>query len=181
MKNDTTPKISKNRQAKEAVVAELKDKVGRSKAIVLTNYQGMTHKQLEEFKKGLKAQGAELVVTKNTLLKIAIPQTEEATQLQDLNQPTAALFAYDDAILPLKELAKSIKAINLPAIKFGIFEGRIISDAEVTKLSTLPSRETLIAQTVGGLKAPLYGIHRALNWNLQKLVMTLAAVQAKKS
>lgn len=64
--------MSKNRQKKEAIVAELTDKVQKAQSLVFTNYQGLTHPQLEQLKKKLKVLNADLVVTKNTLLKRAI-------------------------------------------------------------------------------------------------------------
>lgn len=182
MKDDTTKKVTENRKKKEAIVAEIADKAKRAKAVVFTNYEGMTHRQLEELKKGLKTADAELAISKNTLLKIALKESgfADAASNQAFEKPTATLYTYGDPVLALKELAKSIKTLKLPSIKFGIFEGRVLSDAEVTKLATLPSREVLLAQLVGGLKSPLYGLHRALNWNLQKFVMTLKAIESKK-
>ncbi len=175
-------KISKNREKKEKIVAELSEKVTRAKALVFANYQGMTHKQIEELKKALSKTDAELAVTKNTLLKLALAQTQNSKlESQNFEGATATLFAYSDAILPLKELAKTIKSLKLPVIKFGIFEGKILNAAEVLKLSTLPSREVLIAQFVGGLKSPIFGLHRALSWNIQKLVMTFKAIENSKS
>ncbi len=193
--NDQTKKISTTRQKKEVVVAQLSEKVAKAKAFVFTNYQGMTHKQLEGLKKGLKAANAELVVAKNSLLKIALT-TNKALEIKhnekkengakfmindsNLEGPTGAIFAYGDIVNPLKELAKTIKTLKLPLIKFGIVEGRVLAEGDIVRLSTLPSREVLIAQLVGGLKSPIYGLHRALNWNIQKFVMTLKAVQDKK-
>lgn len=174
-------KVSKSRQKKEAIVNELTDKVTKAKAMVFTNYQGMTHKQLEELKKALRKADAEVVVAKNTLLsrtKIGDLKTEVE---QYLKGPTATLFAYSDIVSPLKELSKTIKNLKLPEIKFGILDGKAISANDVTTLANLPSREVLIAQVVGGIKSPLYGLHRALNWNIQKFVMTLGAIQKSKS
>lgn len=186
MKDNT--KVSINRQRKEKIVAQLSDKVARAKALVFANYQGMTHKQLEELKKALAKVDAELTVTKNTLLKLALKEkardtrgTLDTSDTFTFEAPTATLFAYSDAILPLKQLAKTIKSLKLPVIKFGILEGKVLSDVEVLKLSTLPSREVLIAQLVGGLKSPIFGLHRALNWNRQKLVLTLNAIENSKS
>src|SRR3989344_5395129 len=126
-------KISTNRQKKEAIVVKLSEKVSRAKAMVFTNYQGMTHKQLEELKKGLRKADAELVVAKNTLLartKIGELKTEVE---QHLKNPTATIFAYSDVVLPLKELSKMIKTLKLPKIKFGIFEGKAITADEVVR------------------------------------------------
>ncbi len=181
-------RISKNREKKEKIVAELSEKVERAKALVFTNYQGMTHKQLEDLKKALRAVNADLVVAKNTLLARALansefnPSTKLGTRVQnsEFKNPTATLFAYEDPLAPLKELAKIIKTLKIPTIKFGILDGKAITGEEVLKLASLPSREVLIAQVVGGMKAPIFGLHRALNWNLQKLVLTLEAIQKTK-
>ena len=81
----------------------------------------------------------------------------------------------------LKELAKILKEFNLPTIKFGILENKTITADQVNKLATLPSREILIAQLIGNMQAPIYGLHRALNWNIQKFVITLNAIQNQKS
>ncbi|MFH1535737.1 MAG: 50S ribosomal protein L10 [Patescibacteria group bacterium] len=174
-------KLSKSRQKKEKIVAKISEKVGKAKAMVFTNYQGMTHIQLEKFKKALKPTQAELVVTKNTLLEKALQTSNFKLLTSNFQEPTATLFAYADLMIPLKELAKVIKLLNLPKIKSGILDGKTLSADEVLKLATLPSREILIAQLVTGMKAPLFGLHRSLNWNIQKLVMTLSAIQQKKS
>ncbi len=175
--NDRPIKQNKNRQKKEGVVAELIEKAGRAKAIIFTGYQGMTHIQLEQLKKGLRSLNAELVVAKNSLLSIAI----KLDKSQTLEGATATLFAYDDVVGPIKEIAKIIKAIKMPTIKFGILEGKMLAEADVMRLATLPTRNVLIAQLVGGIKSPIYGLHRALSWNIQKLVLTLSAIQKTKS
>lgn len=172
-------KISKSRQEKEQIVAKLSEKIARAKALVFTNYRGLTHKQLEQLKKSLKALNAELVVTKNTLLKIALKNLKFKIQ-DDLVNPTAALFVYDDVIAPLKQIAKTLKLLGLPTIKFGILNNQALTGDQLLKLAMLPSREVLLSQVVSGLKSPVFGFHRALSWNLQKLVMTLSAIQQKK-
>lgn len=177
---DDTKKISKNREKKEVIVNELTEKLQKAKAIVLTNYSGMTHIQIEGLKKALKPVDAEAVVTKNTLFikaaeKLGLPVT------QQLNGATLTILAYNDVVLPLKELAKSIKALKLPELKFGLLDGKEITAADVTKLATLPSREVLLAQLVGGLKSPIFGLHRALSWNMQRLVLILKAIETKKT
>lgn len=177
-------KISKNREKKEKIVAEISDKVTRAKALIFAGYQGMTHIQLEQLKKAVKKADAELVVTKNTLLKLALAkvgkETDETKETEVFAGPTATIFAYSDVILPLKELAKTIKNLKLPIVKFGILDGKTISAEEVLKLSTLPSPEVLLTQLVFAMKSPIFGLHRALNWNIQKLVMTLKAIESKK-
>lgn len=189
--------MSKNREKKERIVAELGEKAKRATSLIFANYQGLTHPQLEQLKKALKAVNAELVVTKNTLLKRALESANrklvlsavEGSQIANLEGPTATLFAYNDIIAPLKELAKTIKKLKLPAspsggqggpaIKFGILDGRMLAEHDVIRLSTLPTRDVLLAQLVGQMQSPLYGLRQALVWNMQKLLMTLKAIEGR--
>jgi len=177
-------KVTKNKEKKIAIVAEVAKKVEKAKAMVFTNYQGLTHRQLEEMKKELRKADAEYAVTKNTLLKRAISEkvNKEIVEenLSQFEQPTGTLFAYSDPVAPLKVLAKLIKDFEKPQIKFGLLDGKVITDKEVLKLSTLPTRDVLIAQLLGMMQAPIQGLHRALQWNTQKLVLTLNAVAKKK-
>ena len=177
----TTKKVSQNRVKKQELVAEISAKVAKSKAMVFTNYTGLTHKQLEEFKKEIKKADAEFAVAKNTLLKRALTDAHlETGDAKNFDLPTGAMFLYGDVVEPLKALAKMVKDFEKPQIKFGLLEGKLMTDKEVLKLSTLPSRDQLLAQLMGMMNAPLQGLHRALSWNLQKFVMTLAAIEKKK-
>lgn len=175
-------KASKNRQAKETIVAEMSDKVGKAKGLVFTNYQGLTHQQIEGLKKSAKSLDAEYVITKNRLVLRSLSSIalDDAAK-EKLQQPTATMFMYGDVVEPLKNLAKSLKEIELPTIKFGIIEGNVLSDTEVLRLSTLPPLQTLRAQLLGQMNAPIQGLHRALSWNMQSLVMTLQAIATKKA
>lgn len=172
--------ISKNKEKKVAIVAEVKEKVDRAKAMVFTDYTGLSHKQLEDLKKEIKKADAEYVVAKNTLVKIALGD-KVAGQEDKFQKPTGTMFLYGDIVAPLQALAKMVKDMEKPTIKFGLLDGKVMTDKEVLKLSTLPSREVLLAQLAGMLKSPIRSLHRALNWNIQKLVMTLAAVEKTKS
>lgn len=175
-------RASRGREKKGKIVTALSQKLEKAKALIFTNYQGMTHKQIEGLKKSLKGLDADLVVTKNTLLTRALE--DEKWKIEDKKSfegPTATLFVYADVITPIKELAKSIKSLKLPVVKFGILDKQALTADQVLKLASLPSREMLLAQIVGQMKAPIFGLQRALNWNLQKLVMNLKAIESKKA
>jgi large subunit ribosomal protein L10 len=180
--SDDIVKVSANRQKKEAIVEEITGKAIRAKALVFTNYQGLTHKQLEGLKKAIKPLDGEFVVAKNTLFLRAFEKAKiKIENTASLDGPTGTLFLYADPIEPLKKLAKTIKEFNLPSVKFGILDNQAITSEQVLKLATLPSRETLLTQFVVGLKSPISGFHRALNWNLQQLVLTLKAIEKMKT
>lgn len=179
MKNDTN-KVSANKLKKQQIVSEILDKVQKAKGFVFTDYQGLTHQQLENIKKAMKVINAEYVATKNTLLKRALKEGDINLD-QEFKGSTATLFIYDDVLNPIKELAKSIKTLNLPVIKLGIIDGNVLDAPSVDRLSKLPPLKVLQSQLLGQLQSPISGLHRSLNWNLQKLVMTLSAIKNTKS
>lgn len=165
----------------EETVASLKDKLSRSKAVVLTDQSGLSVSLAGELKKKLKAVDAESVVAKNTLIKIASKELGIEFPEESLNGPTAALFAYNDEVAPLKELAAFAKTNEKPVIKAGLLGTTILSVERVTQLAKLPTKDVLRAKVVGSLYSPLYGIVGVLNGNIRNLVYTLNAIKEAKS
>jgi large subunit ribosomal protein L10 len=174
-------KVTANRQKKIVIVAGLNEKIVRSKAIIFTNFEKVTHKQLETLKRAIKPMDAEYVVAKNSLVLRALEENKIKLEGEGLlDGPTGTLLLYGDVVAPLKQLAKTIKELGLLNVKLGIMENKFLTGEQVLKISTLPSREVLLTQIAVGLKSPISGLHRALNWNLQKFVMTLAAIAKAK-
>lgn len=170
------------RQIKEDSVASLQDKVGRAKTITFTDYQGLSANQINDLRNKITAVGGELLIEKNTLLKIALKNTN--LKLEDenlLTGPTAAIFAYSDELAALKEAAESNKAIGIPVFKFGFFGKDFINSETVEKLSKIPSRSVLEAKLVGSISTPIYGIVGVLSANLRNLVYALNQIKEKKA
>lgn len=175
-------------QRKTDIVADLSDKIAKAKTFFLTDYRGLTHQQLETLKKALKKVEGEFVVAKNTFLKIAIGKDARIQSNKDaigkieeqLKNPTAAFLSFGDEITAIKELANFMKTTQLPKIKIGFFAGNVAAEADFMKLSSLPTRDVLLATLVNRLESPIYGLHHALNWNLQRLVVVLNNIKSKK-
>lgn len=159
---------------------EIKEKLDKSTALFFVNYQGLTHTQLEEARKILKEANSELAVVKNTLVNLALKQRAIDAK-ERLYGPVAALFSYSDPLITAKALYTFFKKYNLPKIKFGVFEGKVIEDKEVEKLATLPSQEILMGRLVGLLASPIQALLYSLSWNMQKLVLVLKEIERKKS
>ncbi|HMS22904.1 MAG TPA: 50S ribosomal protein L10 [Candidatus Levybacteria bacterium] len=158
---------------------EAKDKVSRANAMYFVEYTGLTHKQLEEARKELSQNNAEMAVVKNTLMNIAL--AEKNIEVKDrLNGQKATLFSYGDPINTAKILTKFVKKYGLPKINFGIFEGNIIEDSSIVKIAALPSKEILVGKLLGLLNSPISGLVYALNGNIQKLALVLKEIEKKK-
>ncbi len=163
----------KNLQAVEA----LKTQFAGAKAIFFADYQGLTVSQMGDLRDKIRAVTGEFSVAKNTLLKLALPYDLKEV----LQGPTAILVAKEDEISPLKTVVEFAKDAELPKIKAGIFEDRILTAKEVNDLAKLPSKPELQAKLVAILKGPLYGLANVLSGNTRKLVYVLQAIKEQKS
>jgi large subunit ribosomal protein L10 len=165
---------------KVKAVEEIKDKFGRAKSVILTDYRGLNVATISELRKKLREQGIEYKVVKNTLTAIAIRDYDYNLD-EYLVGPTAAAFSYEDPVTPAKLLADFAKTHKELEIKAGVVEGKVIDKDAVISLSKMPSREELLAQAVGSIQSPLYGIVNVLQGPLRELVYTLQALQDKKA
>ncbi len=168
--------MPKTRIQKEETVVKLQEKLARSKALVFTDYKGLTMKQLSELRNKLREQNAEFNITKNTLLERALPESSRTP----FKGPVATLFAYDDEISPIKTLVKALKDFGKGVVKSGFLGTEALDEAKIRQLSALPTKDELRGQTVGVLIAPLQGILSVLQGNLRNLVYALSEIQKSK-
>src|SRR3972149_11296904 len=153
-------------QKKVDTVKELTDKVAKAKP--RPNNTGNKQKQLEELRRSLKKIDGELVVSKNRLLIRALGDKAKSVETH-LKEATAALFAYADEVAPLKEIMKFFKAAGAGKTKAGLLGDQVLSDKDLVKFASLPTRDVLLATLAARLKGPIAGLHYNLSWNLNKL------------
>ena len=163
---------------KADVVAELAEAFRVSSAAVLTEYRGLTVKQLAELR---KAMGADTTysVTKNTLTKLAA-QAAGLTGLDSLlTGPTAVAFVKGDPVVAAKGLRDFGRANPALVVKGGVLDGRTLSTDEIRKLADLESREVLLAKLAGAMKASLTNAVYLFNAPLAQAARLAGALQAK--
>jgi large subunit ribosomal protein L10 len=151
------------RPDKAAAVAELADQFTNSAAAVLTEYRGLTVKDLKALRRSL-GENATYAVTKNTLTTIAARQAGIDGLDDSLAGPTAIAFISGDVATVAKGLRDFAKANPHLVIKAGVMDGRVLDADSVRKLADLESREVLLAKLAG-----------AMNGNLAKAVSLFAA------
>ncbi|HSN57901.1 MAG TPA: 50S ribosomal protein L10 [Clostridiaceae bacterium] len=155
--------MGKNRDIKEAKVAEIKEKMEKSQGIIFAKYQGLTVEEDTELRKSLRDAGVEYKVYKNTLTTLAAKELGFDGIVDVLQGPLSVAFGYEDPTIPAKVLndfAKTHKKLELVA---GIVQGEIFDEAKVRQLATIPAREVLIAKLLGSFKAPLSNLAYLLN------------------
>lgn len=165
------------KETKETRVAQYKEMLGSSQAVVVTQYQGLTMGQLNDLRARLRTTGARFQITKNTLFRLALADQKRPALDDLLVGPTAVAYLSGDVAAGIKALlafAEETKAIE---VKGGLFGDRVLSAEDVITLSRLPSREELLAQVVSRLQAPLYGLVNVLSGPMRGLVYALKARQ----
>lgn len=172
--------MSKQREAKAAVVEEVKSKLSQSMAFVLADYRGLNVAEITQLRRQLREAGAELKVVKNTLTRIATRDLGLQGLDPYLEGPTAIVFTYGDPVAPAKVLTGFAKTKERFQLKAGILQGKVITPAEIKTLAELPSKEELVAKVMGGLKGPLYGLVNVLSGPIRNLVYVLEAVRREK-
>lgn len=155
----------------------LTQKLEQAKSVVLADYHGLSVSQLQELRQEVKQTGGELMVAKNTLLKLAFEKSQIKIPNDKLTGPTITLFSYKDEIAPLKALAEFAEKYQLPQIKAGLIVNDYLSADELNQLAKLPGKTELLAKLVSTINAPRVNLVFALKANLQKLVLTLKAIQ----
>lgn len=142
-------------KAKQAVVAEIKDKFERAQSAVVIDYMGINVDEANQLRKALRENNVDYNVYKNTLVKKAVEGTEYEELAQVLSGPSAFAFSYEDATAPAREINKVIKQINKMTFKAGFVEGKYFDEEGIKAIANLPSREELIAKFMGSISSPL--------------------------
>jgi len=168
------------RAEKETAVLELKEKLGRVRSAILTDFRGLTVADISELRNLLRKNAVEYRVVKNNLLRLAAQDTTLKDLSRYLDGPTAMALCYADPLPAAKILAEFAKTKPALQIKAGYVEGRIMDQADILALSELPPRDVLLARVVGVFQAPLLGLVNVLRGHLQRFVVALEQVRQQR-
>jgi len=141
------------RSEKEQLVAEMTDAFKASNAIVVCDYKGVTHKELE----GVRALAADndvhVKVVKNTLASIALNNAGiDGLELKDTN----LLVWGEDQISTCKTADKAASELkDRFVIKAGALEGKSVELATIMAMAKLPSRDELLGMLLNVWQAPV--------------------------
>ncbi|MDD4877159.1 MAG: 50S ribosomal protein L10 [Dehalococcoidales bacterium] len=164
------------REKKEEVINELAESLSKCVVAITTDYRGLTAKEMVQLRRQLHLQGVEYKVVKNTLSRFAAEKANIKGLDQFLTGPVAIALSYDDAVKPAKILMDHIKSAgSILKIKGGILGDKVLSTADVSSLAAIPTKNVLIANLMGNLKAPIYSLHFVLSSPLRGLVGVLQA------
>lgn len=152
--------ISKDR--KEELVSQYQEWAKRSQALIVTEYKGLTMKQIDDLRSKSREAGGEFHIVKNTLGKVALKAIGLSMPEAYLEGSTAIAFAFKDAPAMAKMLTDFARTSDLVKIKGGTLDQRAISAADVKALADLPPLPIMRAQLLGVLNAPASKLVRTL-------------------
>lgn len=163
-------------QAKVDRVAELKEKLENSSIVISTGYSGIGVNQMVNLRRRMREGGVEFIVVKNNLLSLAA-DAADVPQLKDvIAGQTAIALGYEDAVATAKAVNDAANADGTLAIQGAVVNrGEALSREGVTRLASLPPQPALVAQLLGNMQAPLYGLASVLNATISSLAYVLQA------
>tara|TARA_B100000029_G_scaffold473830_1_gene515577 strand:- start:289 stop:798 length:510 start_codon:yes stop_codon:yes gene_type:complete len=168
-----------NKSKKKIYIEEMKTFFNETNSILVTHYQGLTVKQIDELRSEMRKNGILFKITKNKITKLAL-EGSKFKKLENLfSGPTAVAFS-KDAIVSAKILSKFAKKNSNLKIIGGIMEEEPLSVEDVEKIATLPTLEEARAKIVGILSAPAQKIMSILLAPGSKIAI-LAHAKSKKA
>ncbi len=169
------------RAKKEEVVADLTERMSRTKVAILTDFKGLDVTAMTNLRNELRKIDAEYQVVKNTLLKLSVKDTEREVLDPHLKGTRAVAVHYLDPVAPAKVLVDFAKTNDKLAIIAGVLQGKVLSEQDIRNLAKLPPKEQLLAQLLAAMNAVPTGIVQVLAAVPRQLLNVLVAIRDKKS
>jgi len=172
--------LAVSKEKKEQTLAGYAELLGKSNAIIITKYGGMSMPQLDKVRKQVRAAEGEFHITKNTLIKKALAERGMNVPDEWLTTSTAMSFCFKDPSAVAKAVGDLNKEFEVFKPVGGLVSGHAIDSKGVKELASLPPIETLRAQIIGVLQAPASGIVGAINAAIGGVAYALQAKVGKE-
>lgn len=151
-----------SKEQKAALVEQYADWMDRSEAMILTEYIGLTMKDIDELRQKTREAGGEFHVVKNTLGNLAFEKADIPQPSGKLEGSTAIAFAFDDPALMAKSVSDFARSSDFLKIKGGYLEKDALDPQEIKALADLPPMPVLRAQLLSTILAPANQLARIL-------------------
>jgi large subunit ribosomal protein L10 len=168
-------------EAKQESVAELRDAIAGSRTMIVSEYRGLSVKEIAEIRRALRKQDVAYRVVKNRLMRIAARDTLGEAMDGLLTGPTAIAFGTDEAATAKAVIDATRPYNRIVRITGGMLGDKAIDADGVTRLATLPAREVLLAKLAGAVQSPTATLASLLAANIRNLGYALAQVRDQKA
>ena len=164
-----------NRDEKAQQIAELKEKLQKSAAIVLADYRGLTVPAVTALREEFRKQQCEYKIYKNTLVKLAIKGTPMEKMGKYLEGPTALIYSWDSPSAAAKIAREYAKGNEKFKVKGGYLEGNVLDEKGVSASADMPGKDELRATLLATFVAPATNLVRTLNAGAQNFAFVIDA------
>jgi large subunit ribosomal protein L10 len=147
--------MSTNRELKNSVVSEIKERVQKAQSVVLVNYKGLYVEQDTTLRNKFRENGCEYKVCKNRLIKLAFDELGIKIDSNHYDGPTALATCESDVVAPARIVFDGEKEFKVVKAKCGYIEGKVMEYDAVKNIASIPSKEVLVAQLLGMLLNPI--------------------------
>ena len=169
-----------NRDEKVSKVSELNETFSKAKFAVVTDYRGLKVTEMEELRRELKKSDAQIRVAKNSLLKLAVKDTDYEVLSEYFSGTTAIAVSFEDPVASAKALSGFAKEYEALSIRSAALDGSVLSADDVTALSKLPGKPELQAKLLGTMASIPTGLVQVLSGVQRNFVYALQAIKEQK-
>jgi len=176
------PKLAEKigKLCKDKMVEELLLRFEKHPNFIVTNYMGSSTSDMEALRRNLKKASASYFVVKNSVLKLVFGKMKLEEGPSEIEGGIGISFAGGDIVSTCNILAGFAKAHDKFKIKGGVIDGKRTPADRIRQLASLPPKNVLIAQVLGGIKSPITGFVNVLGGVLRKFVYAIDAIKVSK-
>lgn len=164
----------------QETLAKIKEELSEANALWVVDYRGLTVKEIQELRRNVREAGAQMKVYKNTLMHLALSESDLPTMDDMLEGPSAFVFSADDPAASAKALKNFAKSNENLSIKGGMMDGVTYDAAQVEAIASLPSREELMGQIAGMISGVARGLATTINGVPSGLAQSIRQVAEQK-
>ena len=167
-------------QKNQDTVVKIKEELDQASALWVVDYRGLTVKEIQELRRNVRGAGASMKVYKNTLMHLALTESELPTMDDLLEGPSAFVFAESDPAAAAKVIKNYAKSNENLSIKGGMMDGVTYDAAQVEAIASLPSKEELMGQLAGAIAGVARGLATSINGVPSGIAQSLSQVAKQK-
>ena len=168
------------RAKKEEIIKDLHQKAEKAKMAIFVNFHNLSASGMAKLRKEFRGIGADFKVAKKTLLKRVLNAFGYSGEMPELKGESAVVFGHEESAEPAKIIKNFVKSGQALSIEGGIFGGKYVLADFIERLAALPSREILLAQTIGLMSSPIRGLVGVAGGPIRNLVGIIYQLSNKK-
>ena len=172
--------LKPGRFLKTQIIKEYTDRLKDSSSLFVTDFAGLTNKQIEDLRSKLKVVSSKYLVINNSLCKTALKELK-LDNLADLIDGSCAIsYTSSDPVAISKALVDFAKANDRFQVKGGYVDGDIITVDTIKEFASMPSREILLGRLAAALNSPIVGMVSVCSGIIKKLLYAINDIISKR-